>query len=101
MPINDYDLWELKPRNLTLAQREDPMLVIQDFFDYAHLPEARQQLWEMLKTIVTGNFPRTLNRRERTDLVYFYEQLEKLVEAAHLLYQNHRQHSFESIISEK
>jgi hypothetical protein len=87
MPLNEYPSWELKPRKLSSAQREDPILAIQDFFAYAHLPEAREQMWELLKTLVTGNFPRALQRRERSDLIHFYEQLEKLIEAAHLIYQ--------------
>jgi hypothetical protein len=88
MALQDYPPSELQPRQLSREQTEDPMLVIQDFFEYDQLPEIRQQLWDMLKTAATGNYCKTLSRRERSDLFYFYEQLVKLVEAAHLLYRN-------------
>lgn len=86
MPLHDYPSWELKPRKLSQEQMQDPLLVIHDFFNYSHLPEIRQQLWELLKTTVSGNYCRQLTRRERSDMLHFYEQLEKLVEAAHLLH---------------
>lgn len=86
MPLQDYPSWELKPRKLSPEETEDPLLVIQDFFTYAHLPEIREQLWEMLKTMVTGGYCHVLKRQERADLMHFYEKLEKLIEAAHLLY---------------
>ncbi len=62
------------------------MAVIDDFFSYAHLPQVRELLWEWLKTTVTGNYNKSLSRRERADLLYFYEQLTKLTEAVHLLH---------------
>lgn len=85
MPLQDYPSWELKPRKLSQEEREDPMQAIRNFFNYANLPDIRQQLWEMLKTTVTGNYCRSLSRRERSDMLYFFEQLEKLVEAAHAM----------------
>jgi hypothetical protein len=88
MPLQDYPSRELEPRKLSREEVEDPLLVISDFFTYAHLPEIREQLWEMLKTTVTGGYCHVLNRRERADLVHFYEKLEKLIEAAHLLHRN-------------
>jgi hypothetical protein len=86
MPLQDYPSWELKPRVLNQAERENPQQVIHDFFSYCHLPEIRKKLWELLKTTVTGDYCRALTRRERSSMLYFYEQLEKLVEAAHVLH---------------
>jgi hypothetical protein len=87
MPLQDYPVWELKPRKLSREEMENPMLVIHDFFSYGHLPEIRYQLWDLLKTAVTGNYCKLLTRRERSDMVYFYERLEKVIEAIHLLSQ--------------
>ncbi|MET0393061.1 MAG: hypothetical protein ABW019_07955 [Chitinophagaceae bacterium] len=86
MSLQDYSAGELMPRRLSPAEIQDPLSVIHDFFQYAHLPEIREQLWEMLKTTVTGGYCHELSHRERTDLIHFYEKLEKLVEAAHLLH---------------
>jgi hypothetical protein len=67
---------------------ENPMLVIEDFFSFGHLPEIRHMLWQWYKCTVTGTFPRDLQRSERKEITHLFEHLEKLVEAAHLL--NHR-----------
>jgi hypothetical protein len=86
MPLSDYPAWELEPRKLSAEQIADPMQVIHEFFNVGHLPQVRDMLWELLKITVTGNYAYGLTRREKTDLIYFYEQLEKIVEAAHLLH---------------
>ena len=86
MPITDYHPYELKPRKLSKKEIENPMQVIDDFFSYGHIPEIREQYWELLKTAVTGNFSKLLTRQERSNMLYFYERLEKMIETAHLLH---------------
>jgi len=88
MPLEDYPPAELEPRKLTKEQIVNPIEVLHNFFDFVHLPEAREHLWELLKTTVTGNYCKTLTRGERSNLIYFYEQLEKLLEASHLIHAN-------------
>lgn len=88
MPLEDYASWELMPRRLNAEEMKDPLLAIHEFFACAHLPEIRQQLWELLKATITGSYCHVLNRQERSDLIHLYEKLEKLIEAAHLLYKN-------------
>jgi hypothetical protein len=85
MPLQDYPYWELKPRKMNREEMENPMLVIHDFFSYSHLPAIREQLWELLRTTVSGNFCKSLTRRERSDMLFFYEKLEKVIEAIHVL----------------
>ena len=88
MSTQDYPSWEFKPRKLSPEEMENPLLALREFFAYGHLPEIREQLWEMLKAMVTGTFCNLLTRRERSNMLYFFEQLEKLVEASHLLHKN-------------
>lgn len=80
--LANYPIFYLNEDELT-----DPLSVVQDFFSTAHLPEVRDMLWLSLKTNVTGSFPEgdALNRRERYEIVLLYEQLIRLVEAAHLI----------------
>lgn len=85
MTLDDYFPWELKPRLLSEEEMEHPVRVIHEFFSTQHLPEARKQLWELLKVVFIGNYARTLNRSERYNLIHFYEQIEKLVEAVHVI----------------
>lgn len=85
-----HEAWEMKPRKLSTEEIENPEKVIDDFFQIAHLPQVREYMWEMMKTLVTGTFT-SLKSRERTRLLYFYEQMEKLVEVVHVLHQrNHK-----------
>jgi hypothetical protein len=84
-PSSDYPRWELHPRKLTESEAADPNLVIQSFFDYASLPQVREQLWLFLETMVTGSFNKDCSKEERIELLYFFQQLEKLIEAAHVI----------------
>jgi len=72
---------------LTEDEIADPLLAIREFFSTAHLPEFRDMLWLSFKTNVMGSYPHgdTLTPQERCDIVVLYEQLVRLVEAAHLL----------------
>src|SRR5690349_24718674 len=84
--FDHHEAWEMKPRRLTLEEIENPDIVFDELFQYASLPELRWYLWEGTKTLVTGNF-NTLRTRDRHSLIYFYEQLEKLIEITHVLYE--------------
>jgi hypothetical protein len=85
MPLPEFPSRELEPRKLSPEQAANPMSVLHALFDFAHLPQVREMLWDMLRAVVTGSFS-SLSQDEKNDLMYFYEQLEKLVEAAHLLH---------------
>ena len=74
------------PRKLTEEEFRNPLAAIASFFDYAHLPEVRELFWLLLKTTVTGSYSTLLTNSERSDLLLFFEQLEKLIEATHLLH---------------
>ncbi|GAC1395356.1 MAG: hypothetical protein NVSMB63_15480 [Sediminibacterium sp.] len=89
MPLVQYPEWESLSRKLSKKETEDPYLVIHELFDFAHLPDARNLLWEWLKCTVNGNFSEALDTRERSSILFMYEKIEKLVEAAHLLHLEH------------
>lgn len=87
--MTDYpEAWEMKPRQLSFEEIESPEKVIHGFFGYAQLPQARAYLWESMKTLVTGNFGQ-LRSRDRSSLIFFFEQLGKLIEGAHVMYEKH------------
>src|SRR5262245_20863451 len=86
MSIHDYHQRELEPRKLSQEQVEDPQQVLDELFDYAHLLQWREALWEWLKVAVSGNYKKE-SRRDRSNLLYFYEKVEMLVEAAHIIHQ--------------
>jgi hypothetical protein len=85
MPITDYTEAELQPRNLTADEIADPHQVISELFNYGHLPQIREMLWDLLKTATTGTYHKQ-SATERTNLVSFYEKLAKLIEAAWVIH---------------
>lgn len=87
MTTDNYPLREFEPRKLSKEEIEDPYRVIHDFFSYAHLPQIREALWEWLKLTASGSYHKQ-PRRDRHNLLYLYEKVELLVEAAHII---HRQ----------
>lgn len=86
MKANDFNRWDQQPRILTDKEIAEPMIVVNEVFDYAHLPDLRNTLWEWLKTTVSGNFnKKSLHYKDRESLLAFYEKIQKLLEASHLL----------------
>lgn len=74
------------PTLLTQTEIADPQLVIDDLFDFAHLPDIRELMWEWLKATVTGTYHKELSASERSAILSLYEHLTKLVEAAHVIH---------------
>ena len=75
------------PRHLEEDEIQDPFLVIYRFFDYAGITSQRQYLWEWLKTMVSGTYSTPLlSKGKRYDMLYMYEHIERLIEAAHLIH---------------
>ncbi|MBL7735945.1 MAG: hypothetical protein JNL51_10825 [Chitinophagaceae bacterium] len=86
MSLRDYSPFELEPRKLSKEEIENPYEVIHNLFDFAELPFIREQLWELLKLTISGSYHKQ-SRSDRANLLFFYEKLETLVEAAHIIHQ--------------
>ena len=66
--------------------RGDPYLVLTRFFDYADIHSVRKYLWDWFKITVTGTYnTNALDELQRSDMINFFEHMEKLIEAAHLI----------------
>lgn len=85
MPLSDYPSAELEPRNLSKEEISDPYLVISELFDYMHLPQVREALWNWLKVSVTGGF-KNESSNERQNLLGMYEKMAKVMEAVYLIH---------------
>src|SRR5690349_7700437 len=74
--------------NHTLSYEElvNPLLVIDRLFDFGKIEDIRELLWLSFRATIIGDYPRKLTRNQRNDIVCLYEFIEKLVEAAHLIY---------------
>src|ERR1700712_2601286 len=98
---SEYPAWELRPRKLSEEETADPYLVLDEFFDAARLPQVRDKLWDWLDTTVTGKFSKELGRKQRVHLLLFYTQIEKLIEAAHVLHSDHQKEKNKPKIGKK
>ncbi|WP_207512032.1 hypothetical protein [Longitalea luteola] len=75
--LNRPDIYN-QPIRLT---NESPQEVIKDFFLNFHLSDVRQELWNMVEAVLTTNHPNYSEGKSRDTLLYFYSQLELLIEA--------------------
>jgi HEPN domain-containing protein len=78
------------PHQLSSEQISDPYSVIRDLFQFGHLPDLQHMLWNSFKTNITGTYNKELTRRQRNDVVYLYEYLERLLEAAWIIEEGQR-----------
>ena len=73
---------------LTDEEKQDPVSVLQEFFNHYHLHESRQDLADCFRlAIITDNASYDTGRK-RSDAIFFYEQVSKLIEASYLLKEN-------------
>ncbi len=86
MNKSDYPEWEMQPRLLTKEETENPALVLDELFDFAHLPQLRYLLWEWLKITVSGSYHHLEEPNEKESVLFLYEKMQKLIEASHLIW---------------
>ncbi len=87
MRFADYhEAWEMKPRKLTIEELENPESVIEDFFQFVHLPQARWYMKEWINALVTDSFT-DLKKKDKISLIFFHEQLEKLIEGIYVIHE--------------
>lgn len=81
MPYREHHPQDFFPRRLTQNEINDPCMTIDDFFSWYHLPECKKEITALIKAAYN---PGCWKKGEPGDLLYFQEQLEKLIEAAYL-----------------
>ncbi|HKO80804.1 MAG TPA: hypothetical protein VJU78_10425 [Chitinophagaceae bacterium] len=72
--------WHRQPFRLSIEEMEDPYLVLDEFFSCYNLMNIRAYLREWLNEAMHSHESGTI------DLLSIYEYVEKLIEAAWLLY---------------
>jgi len=82
---NKHPQWYNQPLRLTEAQKENLIIVFEEFFECYHLNEVRQTLWEWLVEVISSNNSISNDGIERNNHIYFYEKIEQLVEACFIL----------------
>lgn len=66
------------------TQQKDPTAVIRCFFECYHLKDLRELLWEWLLTALSSDNGTYSRGKDRSNLIFLYENIEKLAEAAYL-----------------
>jgi hypothetical protein len=70
---------------LSKEEQQQPIDVIACFFDCYHLKDFREMLWDWLLAALGTDSGIYDKGRERSNLIFFYQKMETLVEAAYLL----------------
>jgi hypothetical protein len=82
---NNHPLWYNQPLRLTEEERNNPLLVIKDFFECYHLNDVRDLFWKWLVEVLSSSGSISSEALERGNHIFFYEKLEALIEACYLL----------------
>ncbi|OMP74617.1 hypothetical protein [[Flexibacter] sp. ATCC 35208] len=91
MSCNEYPDSAYFPQNLRTEKIKDPYLILYEFFDYSELPRIRSTFWEFFKATVTGKFNKESYKYVRVSIVELFEQIQKLIEAAHLINEDYKE----------
>jgi hypothetical protein len=83
---NNHPQWYNKPIRLSEEQTNNPTPVFDEFFQCYHLNEVRQTMWRWLVTVVSSAGSVSNDPHERNNDLYFYEQIEMLVEGVWVIH---------------
>lgn len=82
---NNHPQWYNQPLRLTEEQKQNPQLVLDDFFQCYHLNDIREILWEWLTEVISSPHSISNEGQNRNNHFYFYEKIEELIEAAFVM----------------
>lgn len=88
--FNTHHHWENRPLRLSEEERRNPYGVLEDFFSNFHLQDVREMLWEWLVAALSSESGNYESGHARSNLIYVYEKLELLIEAAHGLHRRRK-----------
>lgn len=82
---NNHPQWYNEPIRLNEEETNNPTLIFDEFFQCYHLNEVRQTMWRWLVTVVSSTGSISNDPHERNNDLFFYEQIEMLVEGVWVL----------------
>ncbi|OQP43612.1 hypothetical protein A4H97_33850 [Niastella yeongjuensis] len=77
-----------QPLRLTEEELNNPILILNDFFQTYHLNETREVLWQWLTAVISSQSSISSEPLERSNHFYFYEKLEEVIEGAFVMKTN-------------
>lgn len=79
-----------QPIRLTDEEKQNPHLVLDDFFSCFHLHESREILWDWLVAALSSESGAFGTGYARSNLFFVYENMERLIEATHAIHRRRR-----------
>lgn len=83
--LNNHPQWHDEPLRLTKEQKQNPYLVLEEFFQHFHLHEVRETSWNWLIAVLSSSGSISQNPIERSNHIFYYEKTEELVEACYVI----------------
>jgi hypothetical protein len=82
---------QINPQTICLTEKEgkNPMKFLHQFFQNHHLTEIHKLMWEWLVCGLTQKDGYFEDPKQRSKLIWCYQEFEKLFEAAWLIQNNH------------
>jgi hypothetical protein len=88
--VNTHPQLDNQPLRLTEEERQDPYIVLEDFFSNFHLQDMREMLWDWLVAAMSAESSAYNTGYARSNLVFVYEKLELFVEAVQVIYKRRK-----------
>jgi hypothetical protein len=91
--MHSYDMFpdrENWPTSLSDEQKQDPYGVLDDFFSCFHVQDVRELLWDWLVAALSAESGAYGSGYERSNLIFVYERIEYLIEAAYGLHRRRK-----------
>jgi hypothetical protein len=85
---NNHPQWYNQPLRLNEEERQNPLIVINEFFQCYHLNDVRDILWNWVVEVLSSSGSISSEALERCNHIYFYEKIEMLIEAILVLKNN-------------
>ncbi len=76
---------ENQPLRLTEEEKQDPYIVLDDFFSNFHLQDVREMLWDWFVAAMSAESSAYNTGYARSNLVFVYEKLELFIEAVQVI----------------
>jgi hypothetical protein len=93
---NNHPQWHNQPLRLSKKDIHNPHRVFEDFFDNYHLQDVRHITWKWLAAVISSPGSISDDPLERSNDIFFYEKIEKLIEAALVIHRRARSKSKKS-----
>ena len=83
---NKHPQWYNQPLRLNAEEKQNPVLIFDDFFECYHLNEVREILWNWMVEVLSSTHGISIDAHDRSNHIYFYEKIEVLVESAFIIH---------------